>query len=372
MKERENYIDNLRVFLTMLVILHHAAVTYGAPGGWYYKEVSDAELPKILLTMFVSVNQSFFMGMFFLLSSYFIPASYEKKGVAKFLADRFKRLGIPILFYSLVIHPVTVYALIKLNYHSEVSFFEYYVNQESWINLGVLWFTAALLLFTVVYVVIEKSRVVKLRVSSLIPSDKSIFFFGLGLGIISFVVRIGFPIGWTLDPLGFQFAHFTQYIALFIMGIAAHRNKWFAQLTYVRGQKWRRIALLIAPFGFILLYILSVATGGDTNKFLGGGTYHSLVNAIWEQLMGIALIVCLLGIGKQRWNTQSDLMKQLSRCAYAVYIIHPLVLVVVTLLLKDVELFPLLKFLIAGAVAVVGSFGIAWGLVKTPFVKSIV
>ena len=111
-KERENYIDNIRVALTILVVLHHAAVTYGAPGGWYYKETTNGLVTPLLLTVFVSINQSFFMGLFFFLSSYFIPASYERKGTGKFLLDRFKRLGIPLLFYSLIISPVTIYMAI--------------------------------------------------------------------------------------------------------------------------------------------------------------------------------------------------------------------------------------------------------------------
>src|ERR1700730_8163280 len=30
------FMDNLRVFLTILVIMHHLAITYGAAGSWYY------------------------------------------------------------------------------------------------------------------------------------------------------------------------------------------------------------------------------------------------------------------------------------------------------------------------------------------------
>ncbi len=66
MSGREVYLDNLRVYLTILVIFHHAAVTYGAPGSWYYSETLTGGLvPGILLTLFVSTNQSFFMGLFF-------------------------------------------------------------------------------------------------------------------------------------------------------------------------------------------------------------------------------------------------------------------------------------------------------------------
>lgn len=371
MKERESYIDNIRVFLTMLVILHHAAVTYGAPGGWYYKEGSDGEIPKIFLTAFVAVNQSFFMGMFFLLSSYFIPASYENKGTAKFLMDRFKRLGIPIVFYSLVIAQLTIYLVVRIQYGQQISFIDFYMNRESLINLGVLWFTAALLLFTTIFVLIEKSSL-KIKWPSTIPSDRTIILFALSLGIISFFVRTVFPIGWTLDPLGFQFAHFTQYIALFIIGIVAYRNQWLSQLSYERGVKWRRIASLSALIGLSLLYFLSVSYPGDESKFMGGFTVPSFANAVWEQFMGVALIVCLLGIGKTKWNAQSELMKQMSRSAYAVYIIHPLVLTFISLLLRDVEVSAFVKFIVSGSLAIGVSFLVAGILVRIPVVKEVV
>jgi hypothetical protein len=32
------YIDNLKVGLINLVVLHHALITYGAPGEWYYAQ----------------------------------------------------------------------------------------------------------------------------------------------------------------------------------------------------------------------------------------------------------------------------------------------------------------------------------------------
>jgi len=37
-KGRLLYIDNLRIVLTALVILHHLAIQYGAPGITYYIE----------------------------------------------------------------------------------------------------------------------------------------------------------------------------------------------------------------------------------------------------------------------------------------------------------------------------------------------
>src|SRR5260370_42644985 len=87
------YIDNLKVGLITLVVLHHALITYGAEGAWYYTQKTTyigADIPMLLL---VVINQSFFMGFFFFLSAYFTPGSYNKKGAARFVKDRLLRLG---------------------------------------------------------------------------------------------------------------------------------------------------------------------------------------------------------------------------------------------------------------------------------------
>jgi len=235
-KARENYIDNIRIALTVLVILHHTAITYGGPGGWYYSEPVDGLVSGLLLTVFVSTNQAFFMGFFFLLSSYFIPASYARKGRYRFLLDRLKRLGIPIVFYSLVITPVMIYMLVRLKLDQPISWYDVFIDRDEWVNIGVLWFTAALLFFTILYWIGQSLTPNKTPNPKPLPGDFTIFIFGLGLGIISFVVRIFFPIGWTLDPVGFQFAHFPQYIALFMVGIWAYQNQWLPSVSYQQGR----------------------------------------------------------------------------------------------------------------------------------------
>ncbi len=91
---RAYYIDRIRVILTALVVLHHTAITYGAPGGWYYRELPfTGSLTGLFQVLFVSVNQAYFMGLFFLIAGYFTPASYDRKGPVRFSLDRLVRLG---------------------------------------------------------------------------------------------------------------------------------------------------------------------------------------------------------------------------------------------------------------------------------------
>ncbi len=83
---RTDWIDKIRVLLTILVIAVHAGVTYGSEGGWYYQQPTDSLLVIVPLTLISAVSQSFFMSLFFFVSGYFIPASYEKKGLWRFAA----------------------------------------------------------------------------------------------------------------------------------------------------------------------------------------------------------------------------------------------------------------------------------------------
>src|SRR5580704_12448731 len=103
------YIDNLKVLLITLVILHHALNTYGAEGGWYYWQKTTHVGASIPMVVLITINQSFFMGFFFFLSAYFIPSSYNKKGAARFVKDRLLRLGIPLVFYSFIFSPLLIY-----------------------------------------------------------------------------------------------------------------------------------------------------------------------------------------------------------------------------------------------------------------------
>lgn len=88
--------------------------------------------------------------------------------------------------------------------------------------------------------------------------------------------------------------------------------------------------------------------------------------------MGVSLVMTFLSIGKYKWNQEKPLLKIMARSAYVVYIIHPLVLVSVSLCMMNVTLPSGLKFLITGTVSVVISFVIGRLLVKVPLVKDVV
>ncbi len=85
---RLDYIDALRVALILLVIAHHSVEAYVA------RHVSqivflDAPIPRVWA--FLGVNAAFFMGLFFFLAGYYTPKSFDRKGFAWFVGDRWTR-----------------------------------------------------------------------------------------------------------------------------------------------------------------------------------------------------------------------------------------------------------------------------------------
>ncbi|MGZ5874298.1 MAG: acyltransferase family protein [Bradyrhizobium sp.] len=106
---RNRGLDALRATMTLLVLFHHSAITYGAIGGWFYREIKPhGSLSSILLVLFCTVNQAYFMGLFFLLAGHFTPAAIRGKKPWLYLRDRMLRLGIPLLLFGWILGPVTI------------------------------------------------------------------------------------------------------------------------------------------------------------------------------------------------------------------------------------------------------------------------
>ncbi|MDR6195327.1 acyltransferase [Siphonobacter sp. SORGH_AS_0500] len=359
-----HYLDYDKILLTALVILHHVSITYGAPGGWYYKQPTTDAMAKIGLTLLVATNQSFFMGLFFLLSSYFIEPSYQRKGDQKFILDRLKRLGIPLVFYSLVLSPVMNFLVYRYGHHHQVTFLQFLAGYDNWIDPGVLWFVAALLLFNVVYVLFRPRY--SLPDALKLPSRSSILWFAVAVGLISFLVRLIFPVGWVLHPVGFQLCYFPQYVAFFAIGIVAQQNHWLDQLSLQLGKQFFRIALVMVFMVFPLLFIVTTKLALPMSSFNGGWNGQSLVLCLWEQITGISISIALLSYSRHHWNVSNVFFNTFARSTYSTYILHPLIVIGLSVLLADVSIEPLIKLLIVAPLSIILSFIVGKLVLKLP------
>ena len=160
-------------------------------------------MAQILLTVFVALNASFFMGFFFLLAGYFTPSAVDRKGPARFLWDRILRLGLPLGAFVLVIEPLIDALLTVAVWQPGSSFSSAFLAQYRPIGYepGPLWFVAALLILSAAYAVARaiaayisrRPRVAPERRAR--PTDRSIVLFAVAVGLATFAVRVVFPSG---------------------------------------------------------------------------------------------------------------------------------------------------------------------------------
>lgn len=370
MQKRFAFLDAMKVFMTVLVVLHHTSITYGGAGGWYYYETPKDELSSVLLTLFTVVNQSFFMGLFFFISGYVTPSSYDRKGAAGYMRDRLLRCGVPMLVFMLVLSPLLRY--IAEGY--EGSFREY--AADVWIanpfrgvllfDIGPLWFLFALLLFgggyTVYRLILGKGWV---KVPSAL-SMRMIVMYLVAVGLLNFLVRFVIPVGE--EVLSLQLGYFPAYVGLFAGGIAASRGQWLEKLTVHAARKWAWTALgafALIPVGMAL----GGALEGDTSAFMGGFSWQSAFYSGVEPILGFSISYALLVLFREKWNRQTAIAQWLSTRAFTVYIIHALVVTYISFGMREIDLHPLLKFAIAGSLAVTSCFLLASVIRRIPLLN---
>lgn len=196
------YIDNLRILLAILVIMHHAGQPYGPGGGWWIPAEPPQIIDTLVLGAFFGVNMSFFMGLFFMISAYFVPGSIERKGAKTFFKDRLIRLGTPLIIFSMLIFPIMLYLLHGIGV---TSFKDYYLHTYLTIaglmkgqgsTVSYLWFLEHLLIFSGIYLLWYKARGGRQMITHKIafPNDVTVAIFTVFLGLAMFASRIVFPL----------------------------------------------------------------------------------------------------------------------------------------------------------------------------------
>lgn len=365
------YIDNLRILLIALVVLHHLSITYGALGSWYYKEAEGDDFTKLFLTMFTASNQSFFMGFFFLISAYFTKISFEKKSIGTFIKDRFIRLVIPLCVFYFFLCPLTVFISVRFGDGADIGFFEF-VKQYQGFGFGPMWFVETLIYFSFIYVIIRfifHRKTSKPSKQPDFPKPAVIFLTALAISAVSFIVRLWFRLGSEIPHTGLQLPYFPQYIAMLILGLLFAKYNWFEAITFKQGIRWFVFAqffiLIVFPFFFLF-------GTGEGDPYAGGLTWQSAVLCIWEQIVGFSLMIGLTGIFREKLNKQGKIAGLMSGAAYAVFIIHAPAIVLLATSLKSWEIYPVLKFIMLAPVALFFCFGIGILLKKLPVLSRII
>jgi fucose 4-O-acetylase-like acetyltransferase len=348
------YLDNLRIVLTILVIAHHVGQAYGPTGGyWPVQETARAAL----LGPFFTVNRSFFMSLFFMISGYFMVSAYQRNGSAAFIRSRFVRLGVPVLAFAALMLPARVFL-----------FGEHIARWDDYFNAAHLWYLEHVLLFSVVYALWQKLRKTTPSISKRPAPRLPIILAALLLVAAACgIVRIWFPIDRWVNLLGFFRAAFSDVprdLAFFIFGAMAFRRGWLESFSTRKGAAWLAVGLAAALVMYAWRLIphpgLALSETGFAVAYL-----------LWEELVCFGMCIGLLVLFRQAVRTQGPFGRMLAANQYSAYFWHPMLIVGIQMVFLGLPLGPLVKFAAVTVVGVPVVFLWSWLLRKVPPVRAV-
>jgi len=375
------YIDMARVILICGVVMIHAAATYGAVGEWTFKDPNARDLfSGVLLTVLVICGQSFAMGLFFFIAGYFTAPSFDRKGVVSFWKSRLIHLAVPMALYTWIFSRWPNYLDAVVNEGETASFWRYSLR-TFWrqADEGPTWFLFVLLAFSAGYTLIRigarwskrDEQVSSKRVAP--PTTPALIIVAVALAAAMFLIaqfiniieQVDILVVFSLLP-----AFFPAYVLLFGAGILAYRYDWLARLPSKMNRFWGPLSV-----GWVVLLpvflIVSGAIKLGTDPYVRGSNWRCALFCLWLGTAGIAFSVSLTLRLRDRIAPGNRLAQWAGPNSYAVYIIHPLVLVPVCVWLSQFLIHPLLKFVTASALTIPVCFVLAEGLRRIPGVKKI-
>jgi glucan biosynthesis protein C len=122
--------------------------------------------------------------------------------------------------------------------------------------------------------------------------------------------------------------------------------------------------------GLILLLPVILITGIPANYdlavFFGGLSWQAAAYAFWEQATGIAIIIALIVLFREKWNKPGKATRVLSANAYGAYFLFAPVIVFLALALRGISMDPMLKFVLISPPSVAICFGLSYVVRKIP------
>jgi peptidoglycan/LPS O-acetylase OafA/YrhL len=203
-----------------------------------------------------------------------------------------------------------------------------------------------------------------------VPAFRSWLLAALGTGAGALAIRQIVPTGENV--FGLQLGFFSSYLVLFAVGIAAWRCDWLRRLSWSAARPWVRIMAFVWLLMPVSMVVVSARHEIGKVSFSGGLSWTAVFYALWEPFVAWGAISAWLLSFRARMNRSSRFWDWLSRRAYAVYILHPPVLVTIALLLHGWGAPPLVKFLVVGSLTCAATWLVADPLVRLPGVRRIV
>ncbi len=350
-KIRRYDLDWLRVIVFALLILYHVGMFF-VPWGWHIKNnviYPEARWPMLF------VNQ-WRLPILFVISGMGTAFALSYRSGKEFRLERWKRLGIPLVFGMLMIVPPQVY-LERVTQGLEMGYVQWWMTEAftqgayssgniSWHHL---WFLPYLLIYSLllspVFIRMRNhpdSKFLQGWRKRLARQPWSLFWLTIPLFLYESLMEPFFNITHNLV---WDWFNFTSSLTLFFYGFL---------LISIREPFWEAVdkikhkTLILGVFTFIGLLIRWV--------FFEDNIYVHFTEAALKIVNLWAWILTIFGFAAQYLNRQSQALAYCNRAVYPFYILHQTITILIGFYLMGLDWPFWPKFLIM----TVGTFGGSW------------
>lgn len=347
------YFDWLRV-LAVLGVFHAHALSIFNLLYWHMNESRENAL--------VVFGTEWGMALFFSLAGASAWFSLNSRTGGQFVRERFARLVIPFVAGMLLLSPAQGFLLGVGRPEFQGSFFSYYPYFFSHIRLEWnpqllaaygfhLWFLAFLFLFSVIALtpfLFLKSAVgqrLAARLGAACTRPGGLFLLLLPLALIQLGLRPAFSAyqGWT---------DFFLWFVYFLYGYLLLSK---AQLVKAL-QKQGGIALLVGIIGMGILLTTMYGPGflALWDSTPGYSFTYELYQLLWT-IIGWSWMLCVLSFGIRFLDVNNRIITYLNEAVLPFYVLHYVIIVLVTFFLRQWDLPLVLKFLGVSTLSLAGT-----------------
>ncbi len=334
------FLDNLRTFLILLVVVNHAGWVYERSGLlsslWIVNDPAKNDLAGILNL----IIDMFLMPTMFFISGYFTPLSVKTRTAWSFVKSRLKRLMLPWIIAVLTLIPLyKVIFLYSRNLPQDNLLSYFHFSGDILINQGWLWFLPVLFLFDMLYLLLTRVNPVKIKFG-LKTAVASIFVLGF---IFSFCMSYFGLYGWTKTfLLDFQNERLLIYFLMFLLGALSYKQNVFDVKPASKTLYYILAGTIWIPMNVYIIFLVNI--------FLNPGhfIFSKIVDLalIWSgfHLSLLGLLYIMVSTFRYYLNKGGVVIKRINSNSYGVYIIHFIVVGIVALVLLDTGLSSLAKY----------------------------
>lgn len=371
---RNWWIDNLRSFITVLVVAHHSTLSY-TTFAWFNKAAYITSTHPIVdtarwngLDLFVNFNDIFFMSLMFLISGIFVVSSLQHRSVITFIRDRFYRLFIPFIIGVTLLMLIAYYPAYYLanGKHGIKAYIIDFFTVQAW-PVGPPWFIWVLFLFNLVFAVAYPFIKRALHVPKLFLT----WYIVSWLVYVPLAVAVN-PESWTgIGPFDFQISRMPLYFWHFLLGILIG-SEGLSNGVFANGsafvRKWP-LWLVTCLAIFVLLKLSEVPlldmVEDNQLRLLQATLIYRSIWILSCMMSCIALLTTFKGIFYQT----NHWWKSLSANAYGIYLVHYIFVIWCQYLLLEFNLPALLKAFITFVAALMLSWWVTALLRKISIIK---